>query len=329
MAFSHPWLLWLLPLAVLPLLLQRPHAKHYSWVDMLPADPLSDLIGLLLKILAVLTLLFIITGLAAPHTTEQKIERIGIGAQIALVLDRSASMDDPFSGGFDAAGNALVGETKSVAAARLITDFVRSRKQDMFGMITFSNSAMYVLPLSENKKAILAAVQATGGNALFQTNIGSGLTSGAGLFEKIPDSGSRALILISDGAGRLDANTQQKIKDWFERLHISLYWIVLRQPDGLSIFNTKYVPPENAALPAEIELNEFFKTLKSPFMAYEAENPKSLQLAMNDINEREKKPIKYFQKIPGRDYSNTCFIIAALMISLLLGVKYLEVKTWH
>ena len=329
MAFSHPWLLWLLPLAVLPLLLQRAHAKHYSWVDMLPADPLSDLIGLLLKVLAVLTLVFIITGLAAPHTNEQKIQRIGVGAQIALVLDRSASMDDPFSGGTDAAGNNIVGETKSVAAARLITSFVKSRQQDMFGMITFSNSAMYVLPLSENKKAVIAAVQATGGNALFQTNIGSGLTSGAGLFEKIPDSGSRALILLSDGAGRLDANTQQKLKDWFDRLHISLYWIVLRQPGGLSIFDTTYVPPENSALPAEIELNEYFKTLKSPFKAYEAEDPKSLQMAMNDINEREKKPIKYFERIPGRDYSNACFIIAALMISLLLGVKYLEVKTWH
>lgn len=329
MAFSNPWLLWLLPLAILPLLLQRAHSKHYSWVDMLPADPLSDLVGLLLKIFAVLTLFFIIVGLAAPHTNEQKVERIGVGAQIALVLDRSASMDDPFSGSTDATGNTIVGETKSVAAARLITNFVKSRQQDMFGMITFSNSAMYVLPLSENKKAIIAAVQATGGNALFQTNIGSGLTSGAGLFDKIPDSGSRALILVSDGAGRMDAGTQQKIKDWFDRFHISLYWIVLRQPGGLSIFDTKYVPPENAALPAEIELNEFFKTLKSPFKAYEAEDPKSLQLAMNDINNREKKPIKYLEKIPGRDYSDACFIIAALMIALLLGVKYLEVKTWH
>lgn len=325
MAFSHPWLLWLLPLAILPLLLQRAHAKQYSWVDMLPADPLSNLIGLLLKVLAVATLLLIIIGLAAPHTKEQKIERIGIGAQIALVLDRSASMDDPFSGG----ANGTVGETKSVAAARLITDFVKSREQDMFGMITFSNSAMYVLPLSENKKAIIAAVQATGGNALFQTNIGSGLTSGAGLFDKTPDSGSRALILLSDGAGRLDDNTQQKIKDWFDRLHISLYWIVLRQPGGLSIFDPNFKPKEDAALPAEIELNEFFKTLRTPFKAYEAEDPKSLQLAMNDINNREKKPIKYLEKIPGRDYSNLCFIIAALMISLLLGVKYLEVKTWH
>jgi mxaC protein len=329
MAFSQPWLLWLLPLAILPLLLQRAHAKHYSWVDMLPADRLSDLISLLLKVLAVLTLVFIIIGLAAPHTNEQKIERIGVGAQITLVLDRSASMDDPFSGGSSGTGNSIVGETKSVAAARLITDFVKSRQQDMFGMITFSNSAMYVLPLTENKKAIIAAVQATGGNALFQTNIGSGLTSGAALFDKIPDSGSRALILISDGAGRMDANTQQKIKDWFDRLHISLYWIVLRQPGGLSIFDTKYVRIENAALPAEIELNDFFKTLRSPFKAYEAEDPKSLQLAMNDINNREKKAIKYLEKIPGRDYSNFCFMIAALMISLLLGVKYLEVKTWH
>jgi mxaC protein len=296
---------------------------------MLPADRLSDLISLLLKVLAVLTLVFIIIGLAAPHTNEQKIERIGVGAQITLVLDRSASMDDPFSGGSSGTGNSIVGETKSVAAARLITDFVKSRQQDMFGMITFSNSAMYVLPLTENKKAIIAAVQATGGNALFQTNIGSGLTSGAALFDKIPDSGSRALILISDGAGRMDANTQQKIKDWFDRLHISLYWIVLRQPGGLSIFDTKYVRIENAALPAEIELNDFFKTLRSPFKAYEAEDPKSLQLAMNDINNREKKAIKYLEKIPGRDYSNFCFMIAALMISLLLGVKYLEVKTWH
>lgn len=328
MAFSHPWLLWLLPLAILPLLLQRAHAKHYSWVDMLPADPLSDLISLMLKILAVCTLVFIIVGLAAPHTNEQKVERIGVGAQIALVLDRSASMDDPFSGGANGSST-TVGETKSVAAARLITDFVKSRQQDMFGMITFSNSAMYVLPLSENKKAIIAAVQATGGNALFQTNIGSGLTSGAGLFDKIPDSGSRALILLSDGGGRIDANSEQKIKDWFDRLHISLYWIVLRQPGGLSIFNTAYKPPENAALPPEIELNEFFKTLRSPFKAYEADDPKSLQLAMNDINNREKKPIKYFEKIPGQDYSNVCFIIAAIMIGLLLGVKYLEVKTWH
>jgi len=325
MAFSQPWLLWLLPLALLPLVFQRAHSKSYSWLDMLPPDPLSDLFGLILKILAVLTLLLIVLGLGAPHTKQQEIERIGVGAQIALVLDRSASMDDAFSGSTTNA----VGESKSAAAARLITQFVQSRKNDMLGMITFSNSAMYVLPLTENKEAMVAAVRATAGNALFQTNIGSGLTSGAGLFDNIPDSGSRAVILLSDGAGRISAVTQQKIRDWFNRMHISLYWIVLRQPGGISIFDTKYLPDPDKALPAEIELYEFFKTMKTEFHAYEAEDPKSLQLAIDDINRKEKKPIKYLEKIPGKDLSSACFVLAAIMIALLLGIKYLEVKTWH
>ena len=324
MSFSNPWLLWLLPLALLPLVFQREHSKSYSWLDMLPADPLSDLIGLILKVLAVLILTFIILGLGAPHSNQQVVERIGVGAQIALVLDRSASMDDPFSGTTDNA----IGETKSAAASRLITQFVQSRKNDLLGMITFSNSAMYVLPLTENKEAVVAAVRATAGNALFQTNIGSGLTSAAGLFDKVPDSGSRAVVLLSDGAGRIDANSQQKIKDWYDRMHLSLYWIVLKQPGGLSIFNENYKPQEDQPLPPEIELHEFFKTFKTPFNAYEAENPKALQLAIDDINRKEKKPIKYLQKIPGKDFSGLCFMIAAVMIALLLGVKYLEVRTW-
>ena len=324
MAFSHPWLLWLLPLAFIPLVFQRAHSKNYSWLEMLPADPLSDLVGLILKALAVLTLLFVVLGLSAPHTNQQKVERIGVGAQIGLVLDRSASMDDPFSGTVG-----VVGENKSAAAARLITQFVQSRENDLMGMVSFSNSAMHVLPLTENKKAMVAAVQATAGNALFQTNIGSGLTAGAELFEKVPDSGSRAVILLSDGAGRIGADAQQKIRDWYDRLHISLYWIVLRQPGGLSIFDTNYKADPDRALPAEIELYEFFKTLRSDFHAYEAEDPKSLQQAINDINRKEKKPIKYFEKIPGKDLSNICFLIAAIMIVLLLGVKYLEVRTWH
>ncbi len=323
MIFLNPWLLWLLPLTAIPFLLNRSHSRQYSWVAMLPHDPLSNLIGLLLKILAVLALIFIVLGLAGPHSLQQKIERIGVGAQIALVLDRSASMDDPFSGSNDG----RVGETKSVAASRLMMEFVKSRKNDMIGMVTFSNSAMYVLPLTDSREAVIAAIQATNGGALFQTNIGSGLTSGVSLFDNVPDSGSRALILLSDGAGRMDANTQQKLRDWLSRLHISLYWIVLRQPGGLSIFDVNYVRPENAALPAEIELNDYFKTLSTPFKAYEAEDPKSLAAAIADINQKERKPIRYFEKIPGKDFTSLCFLIAAIMIGILLAVKYIEVKT--
>jgi len=324
MTFSFPWVLWLLPLAFIPLLFKEASLQYYSWNEMLPKDNLSKIIALILKFIATLILIFIIIGLSAPHTRQREIEKIGIGAQIGLVLDRSASMDDPFAGN----DQSKVGEMKSAAAARLITDFVQSRANDMIGMVSFSNSAMYVLPLTDNKNAIVSAVRATAGNALFQTNIGSGLTTGAELFNKVPDSGSRAMILLSDGAGRIDAATQEKIKDWFGRFKISLYWIVLRQPGGISIFNTSFKARNDEALPPQIELNEFFKTLNSPFQAYEAEDPKTLQKAIEDINQKEKKAIKYFEKIPGQDYSTHCFVAAILMMIVLLSLKLIEVRSW-
>ena len=324
MTLSFPWVLWFLPLAFIPLIFKETSLQYYSWNEMIPKDRLSRIIAIILKFIATLILITIIVGLSGPHSQQREIEKTGIGAQIGLVLDRSASMDDPFAGN----DQSKVGEMKSAAAARLITDFVNSRTNDMMGMVSFSNSAMYVLPLTDNKNAIIAAVRATAGNALFQTNIGSGLTTGAELFNKVPDSGSRAVILLSDGAGRIDAATQEKIKDWFGRLKISLYWIVLRQPGGISIFNTSFKARDDDALPPQIELNEFFKSLNSPFQAYEAEDPKTLQKAIEDINQKEKKPIKYFEKIPGQDYSTHCFVTAALLMIALLTLKLIEVRSW-
>jgi mxaC protein len=326
MAFTHPWVLWALPLALLPLLLERSHSKHYSWIGLLPPDPLSSFIGLLLKALAALSILFVILGLAGPHTLEQKALRTGIGAQIGLVLDRSASMDDAFVGDKDG----HIGETKSVAAARIITNFIKGRRNDMMGVITFSNSAMYVLPLTENKEAVLSAVQATAGNSLFQTNIGGGLTSAVELFKDVPDSGSRAIILISDGAGRVSDMVQQKLRDWLQRYNIGLYWIVLRQPGGITIFDPKYsASGYDGHMPTEVLLYQYFQTLRTPFNAYEASDPRSLETAIADINSKEKKPIQYMEKIPGHDYTNVCYWIAIVMIAFLLAVKYLEINTWR
>jgi len=323
MNFTYPIFLFLIPLALLPLLLSNPNKNNYSWNEMLPIDSLSKIVGFLLKVLSSIIILLIVLVLSQPTSDQRMVEKIGEGAQIGLVLDRSASMDDPFSGSDDKAG-----ETKSGAASRLIINFFESRTDDMVGVITFSNSAMYVLPLTQNKEAIKAAVNATAGNALFQTNIGAGLTSSAALFSGIADTGSRAIILLSDGAGRIDAPTQQKIKDWFSRFQIGLYWIVLRQPGGISIFDENFVPRDEEQPPPQIELYEFFKTFRSPFKAYEAEDPKSLELAIQDINLKEKKPITYTERLPGKNYSFGLLLTAMGLASLLLCLKILEVKSF-
>ena len=233
-------------------------------------------------------------------------------------------MDDPFAGGDN---NKSIAETKSAAASRLIVDFFDSRTDDMVGVITFSNSAMFILPLTNNKEAIRAAVSATAGNALFQTNIAAGLSSSAELFTSIENSGSRAVILLSDGAGRIDAKTQQKIKEWFDKYQIGLYWIVLRQPRGISIFEEDVPLHQDYQLPPQIELYEFFKTFKSPFQAYEAEDPKSLEQAIKDINLKERKPIVFEEKVPGEKYAPILLLISIILSLMLLFLKFIEVKS--
>ncbi|MEJ6612147.1 MAG: vWA domain-containing protein [Porticoccus sp.] len=322
MNFLNAWVLFFLPLIAVPFIFFQSSNNNYSWNEMIPSDPLSTIIGVLLKFLSSVIIALLVVILAEPFSDQKVVERVGEGAQIGLVLDRSASMDEPFAGDSEKAG-----ETKSAAASRLIIDFFESRTNDMVGVITFSNSAMFVLPLTENKEAIKAAVSATAGNALFQTNIGAGLTSSAALFNEVADSGSRAIILLSDGAGRIDANTQQKIRDWFDRFDIGLYWIVLKQQKGISIFDKNFVPRDEEQPPPQIELYEYFSTFRSPFKAYEAEDPKSLETAIKDISLKEKKPIAYSERIPGKSYSLPLLLTALFLSLLLLLLKFIEVKS--
>ena len=302
MYFLNPLYLLFIPLILVPFLFKMISKNYYSWNELIPYDSSSSLLTLLIKLFNGLIILCLVFYFASPQSPQQVITKVGIGSQIGLVLDRSASMDDPFSGS----------ETGA--------------EDGMIGVITFSNSAMFVLPLTQNKDAVTGAVNATAGNALFQTNIGAGLSSVSELFAKVEDSGSRAVILLSDGAGRIDAPTQQKIRDWFDRFDIGLYWIVLRQPGGISIFDEDFKHIDDTQLPPQIELFDYFKTFRSPFQAYEAEDPESLEKAIKDINLKEKKQIFYDEVIPGKNYSLHMLLAAFFMTFLLFLLKLIELK---
>ena len=94
--WDHAWLLFLLPLALLPWF-NHNLDKTVAWVNLVPVDPLSRVINLTLKSLASLVIACLILALASPSLPEQKRERIGEGAEIVLLLDRSRSMDAPFA----------------------------------------------------------------------------------------------------------------------------------------------------------------------------------------------------------------------------------------
>lgn len=295
----------------------------YSWLEIAPQDKFSDIANLMVKVVITLILLSIVLALASPQGANKKIQKVGKGAQTVLVIDRSVSMDNPFAGD---PTSGRVAEIKSVAARRLITKFIDSRPDDMVGVVGFTNSALYGTKVTTNRDAIHAAINAATGSALNQTNIGAGVTEGIALFEHIQSSGSRAIILLSDGAGKLSPRIKQKIAEQLTEKKINLYWIVLHEPDEISIF-TKQVFREGE-VPA-IDLNKYFSGLKIKYKAFEAEDPTSLQAALQYIDSKEKNDIQYAVTIPGHDYTRDLIVLALLLSLSILVAKNLRVHSWQ
>jgi len=207
MTLLNPWFLLLLPLAFVPFWLKSHQGQMYSWLALAPEDKFSEIANYMLKAMIALLILTIIFALASPQGAERKIQKIGKGAQTVLVIDRSVSMDKPFAGD---PTSGVATEIKSAAARRLITKFINERPDDMMGVVSFTNSALYNVKITNNREAIHSAIKAATSSALNQTNIGSGVTEGIAMFDKIQSSGSRAVILLSDGAGKISPRVKQK-----------------------------------------------------------------------------------------------------------------------
>lgn len=319
MVFQTPWALLLLPLALLPFWLKGHQGKVYTWLDMLPEDKLSDRLNLAIQVITSLILASIFLALSSPRGPDEKVQRTGKGAQTVMIIDRSVSMDHPFAG--DNSGHAA--EIKSVAARRIITQFIDSRPDDMMGVVGFTNSALYGIKITSNRDAIHAAIMAATSPSLNQTNIGAGLTEGVGLFDKIENSGSRAIILLSDGAGKLSPRVKYLLSQRLKERKLSIYWIMLREPGEPSIFAKDEYAEDR--VPNSIVLHKYFQALNLTYKAYEADNPETLQSAISDINAREKKTIKYTEVIAGYDYSRVFIIIALILGLVILAIKNLRI----
>lgn len=322
-AVNTPWALTGLVLALLPLFNNGMRTSPAPWTALIPADTLSAFVVCCLRLCAVAAIAGLVLGIAGLHRTEQSRERIGRGAHIVLLLDRSSSMDNSFAG---RAPNGME-ESKATAARRLLTDFVEQRQTDLIGVAEYSTSPLFVMPLTENKNAVQAAIAATATPALGFTHVGKGLGMALSFFERQPVTGSRIVLLVSDGAAAIDHDSEQKLRLWFKRQQVRLYWIFLRTAGSPGIFDQpEDSRDDNAGAMPELYLHKFFLDLGSPYQAYEAESPDALKQAIADINRLENLPMHYFERIPKQDLSAACYSVAAFLLLVLLGVKFFEIK---
>ncbi|MDH4981966.1 vWA domain-containing protein [Hyphomicrobium sp. D-2] len=323
LALTYPWVLALIPLALLPLTFAIQRRQGYPSLAGVEPDGLSRAVDIGLHLLGALAILSLLAAIGGLHLKGQTVERVGEGSHVVLLLDRSSSMDETFAGKQATETEA----SKSSVARELMREFINRRDHDRFGVAAFSTMAMPVLPITSHKDAVLGAVDAITRPGLAYTNVGQGLALALSMHEADPTAASRAILLVSDGAAVIDRRVQERLREQIAKRPVNLYWLYLRTAGAPGIFDPprEGVPDTPQAMP-ERHLNLFFQSLKVPYRAFEAENPEAIADAIEEIDKLERNPIRYQERIPEIDLSDLAYGIAAGTLLLLLLAKLAEVR---
>jgi mxaC protein len=330
--FAQPWALLLLPLALLPLLRRRADTLPFSHIAWLPPDRVGRLVGFLWRALAVLAIIATALALAGPGRSETQVMRTGRGAEILVLMDRSRSMDDRMlTSDWKTLDPLLVrpqaasrGQQKGKVARDLLAKFVAARPDDRFALMFFSASPIHVVPFTQHDEVVQAAIAAGGvGRGLSDTDVGAAMLAAIKEFDQRAYTGSRIILLVSDGGAKLDEQTQREIQAGMLKNRIALDWIYLRSVNG-----PDFSHPEAHSDSLEIALHRFFQTLRTPYIAYQAQTPEDLAQAIAEVGRQQNFPLDYLEQIPRQDYSRYCLALAALCCASLLAYRSMQLRSW-
>src|SRR5262249_6376442 len=137
-------------------------------------------------------------------------------------------------------------------------------------------------------------------------------------------SGSRIIMLVSDGGAQLDPPTRARIRAGLLRNRISLYWLYLRSVNSPNL-ETK--DPDAEAV-AEIALHHLFQSLPTLYRASQAEERGDLERAVADVGKQQNFPLDFVEQVPRHDYGWACLLTATIACSLLLLHRAFQLRQW-
>lgn len=326
---DHPWVLLLLPLCLLPFFTDSGATIRYSSLLLIPEDRPSRLLEGGLRVIAAGTIALLLLGLSGPFLPATEVERIGEGAQIVLLLDRSRSMDQPFGGqSYENPLDTRGADSKGTVARRVLSRFVAGRRNDQYAMFVFSTRPIQVLPLTDKAEPIQAAITAGNvGRGLTDTDIGSGIIAATRLFNDLPYTGSRLVLLISDGGARLDSATRREIANLLQLNRVALYWIYISSRNSPALGTASGGDRAEGTAPART-LHAFFSTLETPYRVFDAEDPDVLQTAIEEVNRLQSLPIRSFDVEPRKRVAGMFWWSGLTLLAALLAVEFMERKVW-
>ena len=269
----------------------------------LHVSPLT-LIRLIPEILLMLALALILTALARPQKTNEKVEQWTEGIDIMIALDISQSMqiEDFTPNRLDAA--------KAVARK-----FIEGRIQDRIGIVVFSGDAFSLAPLTTDYELLKSYLDEISFEMIENrgTAIGSALAVVTNRMGE-SESKSKVCILLSDGdntAGNIDPITAAELASAY---NIKIYTIVVGKeglvPYGKDFFGRpnmieNTVDESTMRKIAEIGSGEFFR----------ATDVQALGQVFARIDQYEKAEIK---ETRFKDTSDYYFIYLQWAVALFL-----------
>ena len=276
---------------------------------------LMTLVRFLPEFFIMLALALILTALARPQKTNEKVEQWTEGIDIMIGLDISQSMqiEDFLPNRLEAA--------KSVAR-----NFIDGRIQDRIGIVVFSGDAFSLAPLTTDYKLLKSYLEEINFEMIENrgTAIGSALAVVTNRMSE-SESKSKVCILISDGdntAGNIDPITAAKLAASFD---IKIYTIVVGKeglvPYGKDFFGRpnmieNTVDETTMRQIASIGSGEFFR----------ATDNKALAQVFARIDQFEKAEIKEtrFKDTSDYYYIYLQWAIACFLIWLALKSSFIS-----
>ncbi len=218
-------------------------------------------------------------------------------------------------------------DSKNKIVRELLSDFVGKRPHDRFALMTFGSRTLRIVPFTERGDMVQAGLAATGiGRGLPDTFMGRALLAAIGEFEGRPYSGSRVILVVSDGGAQLDEATRERIRAGLARERIALYWVYIRSgpnsPDLLAETRTVYASPDEQAL------HDFFRTLPTPYRLYQTDDAGAMAAAMAEIDRQQNLPLSFFERVPRRDFSEAFYLAAACCCAGLVAWRAVQLRSW-
>jgi len=313
--WENPFFLWGIPVAILLFVLRW--MIQYRFTNKLAVavtdkelknSPLSWL-RFIPEFLLLISVLLIVTALARPQRSNEKVDQWTEGIDIMLALDISRSMEIE-----DLTPNRLE------AAKNVAHEFIDGRKQDRIGLVIFSGDAFSLAPLTTDYELLhqylddltFDMIESRG------TAIGSALAVVTNRMQE-STAKSKVCILLSDGssnAGNIDPITAAQLATAYG---IKIYTILVGKegmvPRGTDMFGNPQMYPNTVD---ESAMREIAKIGSGEF--FRATNNQALESVFTRIDQYEKAEIKETRYRNTSDYYHNylSWAIAIFLLWLLL-----------